>query len=143
MATPLVDYSLASVDHHLYAHVDIYTRRRKQSVAHKYGRQFFGIDTKRIRTSLQDDIEDGYNLDWREILSFSKELYKLNFVRTKLSIARVKLALYTQANDGRHLVSPPRGVFQYCLSSLSTYSTWEADATDQISRRYKWMTQWC
>ncbi|VDB89227.1 Bgt-20973 [Blumeria graminis f. sp. tritici] len=33
-------------------HAHIYTRRRKQSVAHKSGRKFFNIDVREIRKSL-------------------------------------------------------------------------------------------
>ena len=33
-----------------------------------------------VRTSLQDDSEDGYNLDVREIRNFADEFYELNFV---------------------------------------------------------------
>ena len=63
-------------------------------VAHKSGRQLFGIDIRKIRTSLQDDAEDGYNLDGCEISYFGKELFKLkSFVRTRSSIARVQLTL--------------------------------------------------
>ena len=51
------------------------------------------IDVRDIRTSLQDDAKDGYDLDGREILNSGKEFYKLSFVRAKTSVARVQLAL--------------------------------------------------
>ena len=49
------------------------------------------MDVREIRTSLQDDAMDGYNLDGREILNFGKEFYKLSFVRAKTSVARVQV----------------------------------------------------
>ena len=52
------------------------------------------MDVREIRTSLQDEAEDGYNLDGCEISYFGKELFKLkSFVRTRSSIARVQLTL--------------------------------------------------
>ena len=80
MTTPLVDYSLASVDHHIHVHASIHTQQRKQSVAHKSGRQFFGMDVRGMRTSLQDDTGNGYNLDGREIWNFDK-FSELSFAR--------------------------------------------------------------
>ena len=63
-------------------------------MAHKSGRQFFGMDVREIRTSLQDEAEVAYNLDGCEISYFGKELFKLkSFVRTRSSIARVQLTL--------------------------------------------------
>ena len=62
-------------------------------MAHKSGRQFFGIDERGIRTSLQDNTEDRYNLDERVILKFGKEFQKLYFVRVKTLLARVQLTL--------------------------------------------------
>ena len=38
-------------------------------MAHKSGRQLFGMDVREIRTSLQDDAGDGYNLDGYETLN--------------------------------------------------------------------------
>ena len=69
--------SLASVDHQIHAHADIYTRRRKQSVAHKLGRQFFGIGVRWFRKSSQDDAKDGFSLDGHWILNFCKELLQI------------------------------------------------------------------
>ena len=60
-------------------------------MAHKSGRQFFGVDVRGTRTSLQDDTEDGYNLDERVILNFGKEFHGLSFVRGNNSLARVQL----------------------------------------------------
>ena len=51
------------------------------------------MDVREIRTSLQDDAKDGYNLDGREVLNFGKKFYKLSFVRAKTSVARVQAAL--------------------------------------------------
>ena len=65
--------SLASAGRQIHAYADIYTRRRKQSVAHKSGRQLFEMDVRGIKTSLQDDAEDGYNLDGGHILNYGKE----------------------------------------------------------------------
>ena len=90
MTTLLIDYSLVYAGHKIHALADIYTRPRKQSVAHKSKRQFFGMDARGIRISLQDDTEDRYNLDGREVLKFGKEFYKLSFVCTKTSAARVR-----------------------------------------------------
>ena len=70
MMTPLIDYSLAAAGRQIYAYADIYTRRRTEIVAPKSGRQLFGMDVREIRTSLQDDVEDGYNLDGCEISNF-------------------------------------------------------------------------
>ena len=39
-------------------------------MAHKSGRQLFGMDVREIRTSLQDEAEDGYNLDGGDISNF-------------------------------------------------------------------------
>ena len=62
-------------------------------MAHKSKRQFFEISL-RIRKSLQDDLEDGYNLDGREISNYRNEFLKLNSnVRGKPSIARTQLSL--------------------------------------------------
>ena len=49
-------------------------------MAHESGGQIFGMDDKGIRTSSQDDAENGYNIHGREILNFGKELYELSFV---------------------------------------------------------------
>ena len=46
-----------------------------------------------IRISLQDDTEDGYNLDGRMILNFGKEFHEMSFVRAKTSLARVQRTL--------------------------------------------------
>ena len=62
-------------------------------MAHKSGRQFFGMDVRGIRTSLQDDAMDGCNLEGREISNFGKEFYEFSFVRAKTSLARVQLTL--------------------------------------------------
>ena len=43
------------------------------------------MDVREIRISLQDDAEDVYYLDGGEVLNFSKEFYKLSFVRAKLN----------------------------------------------------------
>ena len=52
------------------------------------------MDVREMWTSLQDDAEDGYNLDGCEISYFGKDLFKLkSFVRTRSSIARVQLTL--------------------------------------------------
>ena len=51
------------------------------------------MDVREIRTSLQDDAKDGYNLDGREILNFGKEFYELSCVRTETLLARVQLTL--------------------------------------------------
>ena len=50
------------------------------------------MDVRGIRTSLQDDAEEGYILDGREISNFG-EFYELSFVRAKTSLARVQLIL--------------------------------------------------
>ena len=60
---------------------------------HKSGRHFFGVELREIRTSLQDDPEDGYNLDGYEISKFGKEFHKLSFARAKISVARVQLTI--------------------------------------------------
>ena len=52
-------------------------------MAHKSGRQFFGIDVRGIRTSLQDDTEDGYNLEGRVNLYFGKEFHELGLCARK------------------------------------------------------------
>ena len=67
MTIPLADYSLASAGRQIHAHADIYARRRKLSVAHKSGRQFFGMDVRGFRTRSQDDAKEGYKLDRHEI----------------------------------------------------------------------------
>ena len=51
------------------------------------------MDLRGIRNSSQDDAEDEYNLDGREILKFGKGLNKLSFVRAKTSNARMQLTL--------------------------------------------------
>ena len=135
MTLPHIDYSLASAGHQINAHADIYTRRRKQSVTHISGRQFFGMEVRGVRTSLQDDTEDRYDLDGRVILNFGKQFYKLkSIVCAKPSIARVQLTPEEQANDGRCAGPPPDGVLWYSLSSLDTYSTLEGDFPVHISR---------
>ena len=62
-------------------------------MVHKSGRKFFGMNVRAIRTSLQDDAKDGYNLDRLEILNSGKEFFKLSFVRAESSVARVQLTL--------------------------------------------------
>ena len=62
-------------------------------MVHKSGRQFFGMNMREIRTSSQDDAEDGYYHDECGILNFGKEFYKLSFVRAKTSVARVQATL--------------------------------------------------
>ena len=62
-------------------------------MVHKSGRQYFGMNVREIRTSLQDDVKDGYNLDGREILNFGKEFFRLSIVRAKTSVARVQATL--------------------------------------------------
>ena len=52
-------------------------------MAHKFGRKLFMMDVREIRTSLQNDAKDGYNLDGREIMNLGQEFYKLSFVRAK------------------------------------------------------------
>ena len=51
MITPLIDYSLASSGRQIYAHADIYTPGRTKIVAHKSGRQLFGMDVREMWTS--------------------------------------------------------------------------------------------
>ena len=51
------------------------------------------IDVREIRTSLQHDAKDGYDIVGREILNFGKKFYKLSFVRAKTSVARVQETL--------------------------------------------------
>ena len=51
------------------------------------------MNVREIRINLQDDANDGYNLDGREILNFGKVLNKLSFVRAKTSVARVQATL--------------------------------------------------
>ena len=80
-----------------------------------------------IITSSQNGAEDGYSLVGREISNFGKEFYKLSFVRAKASVARVRLTLQTQVNNGMRRGSPPGVFLWYSLSSLDTYSTWEGD----------------
>ena len=70
-----------------------YTQRRKQSVAHKSGTQLYGMDVRGIRTSSQDDAEDGYSLDERVNLKFGKEFHELSFVCAKTLLEGVQLAL--------------------------------------------------
>ena len=63
-------------------------------MAHKSGRQLFGMNVREIRTSSSDEAEDGYNLDGFEISYFGKELFKLkSFVRARSPISRVQLTL--------------------------------------------------
>ena len=62
-------------------------------MVHKSGRQFFGMNVREIRTSSQDDAEDGYYLDGHVMLNFGKEFYELSFVRAKTSLARVQRTL--------------------------------------------------
>ena len=72
MTTPLVDSLWLQLVAKIHVHVYIYTRRRKQSVEHKCGRQLFGMDVRGIRTSSQADAKEGYKLDGCVILSFGK-----------------------------------------------------------------------
>ena len=51
------------------------------------------MDVRGIRTRLQDDAKEGYNLEGREIPSFGKEFHELGFVRAKTWLARVQLKL--------------------------------------------------
>ena len=51
------------------------------------------MDVRGIRTSLQDDAEEGYVFDGREISNFGMEFYELSFVCAKASLARVHLTL--------------------------------------------------
>lgn len=67
MNTTLINCSLASSGRHGYAHADVYIRRQTSTLVRKSGRQFFGMDTREIKTSLQDDAEDGHNLEKCEI----------------------------------------------------------------------------
>ena len=62
-------------------------------MVHKCGRQFFGMNVREIRTSLQDDTKDGYCHDGHKDLNFGKEFFKLSIVRAKTSVARVQLTL--------------------------------------------------
>ena len=62
-------------------------------MVHKSGRQFFGMNVREIRTSLQDDAKDGYDIVGREILNVGKEIFKLSFVCAKTSVARVQETL--------------------------------------------------
>ena len=62
-------------------------------MAHKSGKQFFGMDVRGSRTSFQDDTEDGCILDGHVILNSGKDFYQLSFVRAKTSLARVQRAL--------------------------------------------------
>ena len=41
-------------------------------MAHKFGRKLFMMDVREIRTSLQNDAKDGYNLDGLEILNLAR-----------------------------------------------------------------------
>ena len=62
-------------------------------MVHKSGRQFFGMNVREIRTSLQDDTKDGYCHEGHKDLNFGKEFFKLSIVRAKTSVARVQLTL--------------------------------------------------
>ena len=44
-------------------------------MAHKSGRQFFGIGVREKRISMQDDAEDGYNHHHCVTLNFGNEFY--------------------------------------------------------------------
>ena len=44
-----------------------------------------------------------------------------------------------EVNDERRRGSPPGGVLWYSLGSMGTYSTWEGDISDHISRGEKLM----
>ena len=69
MATALVNFLwLPNIRQHRYFNLP-----RTQSVAHKSGRWFFGIDVRGIRTSSQDDAKKGYNLEGREIMNVTRE----------------------------------------------------------------------
>ena len=85
--------SLASVNRQVHAHANIYTQQRNQSIAHKSGRRFFGMDVRGMRIRWQADAKKGYNIEGREISNFGKEFYKLSFVHVKTSLARVQLTL--------------------------------------------------
>ena len=81
-----------------------------------------------IRTSLQDDTEEGYKPERCEISNFGKEIHtSKSIVRANTSIAMVQLRLQKRANDGRCRGPPHGGRLRYDLSSLATYSTWEGD----------------
>ena len=143
MTTLLINYSLASFSRQIHAHADIYTRRRKQSVAHKSGRQFFETDVRGIGTSLQDDAEDGYNLDWRAIFNFGRvlqiELCARQYFACESAVDTIKTSRRWKVLwSGSWCCGPaPCGVLRYSLSSLGTYSTWEGDISDHISRGEK------
>ena len=62
-------------------------------MAHEYGRLFFGIGMRGLRTSSQNGAKEGYNLEGREIPNFGKEFYELSFARAKTSLTRVQLTL--------------------------------------------------
>ena len=78
---------------HAHAHAAIYTRQRKQIVAHKFGRQFFEVVVREIMASQQVDAEDRYSVDKRGISNFGKEFYELSFVRAEASVAQVQATL--------------------------------------------------
>ena len=89
-----INYSLASVGYQIYAFEKTYTRRRKITVAYKFGRQSSGMGIRKFGTSLQDQAEEGYNLYGYEIWNFDREIFKLkSIVGAKTSIARVQLTL--------------------------------------------------
>ena len=62
-------------------------------MAHKSRRLFFGMGVRGIRTSSQDDAEEGYILYGREIPNSGKEFYELGFESAKTSLARLQLTL--------------------------------------------------
>ena len=78
----------------MYAHDNTNTFMRTKIVARKFGRNFIWIDERKIGTSLQDNLKEGYNLNGREIWNFGKEFYTLkNIVRSNTSNARVQFTL--------------------------------------------------
>ena len=58
-----IDFSLALSDYQINSHADIYIPWRKQSIAHKHGRQFIGIDLREIRTRRKGGATVGYELE--------------------------------------------------------------------------------
>ena len=61
----------------------------KKSVAHKSGRQFFEMDVRGFRTSLQDDAMEGDNLDGREIPNFGQKFYEFSFQTIEGAVVRL------------------------------------------------------
>lgn len=93
------------------------------------------MGVREIQTSLQDDVGERYRLDGCEMLNFGEEFDKLkSIVRARHPIVRVQPTLQTQICDERWRGSPSGSVLRGSLSSLSTYSTWEGDLSNHISR---------